>query len=210
MLGSTIRLDDEPYRVIGVMPEGFHFPQRGTQLWLPMRFEKGAFERRDDLYLYSVARLRRGASLESARGELTLLAARLEREYPVENKNVGASVTGLRDGLSQQSRLLLLALLGAALGVLLIACTNLASLFLARALERRQELAVRTAPRRRARAARAPAADREPAARRLGGRPRRAAGVRRAATGRAAGAERAADHQENSTRSTCGSSASPR
>ncbi len=145
VLGRTLRLDDEPYRVIGVMPEGFQFPQRGTQLWLPLRFEKDAFERRDDLFLYCVARLRRGTSLEAARGELALVAARLEREYPAENKNVGASAIGLRDELSQQSRLLLLALLGAALCVLLIACTNLASLFLARALQRRQELAVRSA-----------------------------------------------------------------
>ncbi len=145
VLGRTLRLDDEPYRVIGVMPEGFHFPQRGTELWLPLRFEKDAFERRDDLYLYCVARLRRATTLAAARGELALVAAQLEREYPVENKNVGASAIGLRDELSQQSRLLLLALFGAALGVLLIACTNLASLFLARALERRQELAVRSA-----------------------------------------------------------------
>ena len=102
VLGRTLRLDDEPYRVIGVMPEGFHFPQRGTELWLPLRFEKDAFERRDDLYLYCVARLRRGTTLEAARGELALVAAQLEREYPVENKNVGASAIGLRDELSQQ------------------------------------------------------------------------------------------------------------
>ncbi|HVQ24047.1 MAG TPA: ABC transporter permease, partial [Planctomycetota bacterium] len=145
VVGRTLLLDDERYRVIGVMPPSFHFPRRETELWLPMRMPKQALERRDDLYLECVARLRPGVSRETAQAELDLVAAQLERQYPVENKAVGASVVSLRDQLSRQARLLLLALFGAALGVLLIACTNLASLFLARALERRQELAVRTA-----------------------------------------------------------------
>jgi len=145
VLGRKLLLDDQPYQVIGVMPAGFLFPRRETQLWLPMRFEAQAFERRDDLYLECVARLRPNVGVGAARAEITLVTAQLERQYPKENKNVGGAVVGLRDELSRQSRMLLLALLGAALGVLLIACTNLASLFLARALERRQELAVRTA-----------------------------------------------------------------
>jgi len=145
ILGRTLRLDDEPYQVIGVMPQGFLFPRRETDLWLPMRLAKAALERRDDLYLESVARLRPGVSRERAKVDLAVVAARLERQYPVENKSIGADVVDLRDQLSRQSRGLVQALFGAALGVLLIACTNLASLFLARGLERRQELAVRAA-----------------------------------------------------------------
>jgi putative ABC transport system permease protein len=145
VLGRKLLLDDEPYQVIGVMPRGFHFPRRETRLWRPMRLESAAFERRDDLWLECVARLRPGVSLDQAQAEMRLVAAQLERQYPRENERVGAAIVRLRDQVTRQSRVLLLALFGAALGVLLIACTNLASLFLARALERRKELAVRTA-----------------------------------------------------------------
>ncbi len=145
VVGRKLLLGGEPYQVIGVMPRGFHFPRRETRLWRPMRLESAAFERRDDLWLECVARLRPGVSLDEARAELRLVAAQLERQYPRENEGIGANVLMLRDQVSQQSRVLLQALFGAALGVLLIACTNLASLFLARALERRQELAVRSA-----------------------------------------------------------------
>jgi predicted permease len=145
VLGRKLLLDDEPYRVIGVMPRGFRFPTREARLWRPMRLERAAFERRDDLWIDCIGRLRPGVSLEEAQSQMSLVAAQLERQYPRENERVGASVVRLRDQVPRQSRLLLLALFGAALGVLLIACTNLASLFLARALERRRELAVRTA-----------------------------------------------------------------
>jgi predicted permease len=90
-----------------------------------------------------VAKLRRGASLEQARAEMKVIAAQLAREYPKENERKDATVNLLRDEVSERTRLLLLALFGAAVCVLLIACTNLANLLLARAQARRKELAVR-------------------------------------------------------------------
>ena len=67
VLGRKLLLDDEPYQVIGVMPAGFHFPRRETQLWLPMRFQAQAFDARDDLFLECVARLRRPRSRSTRR-----------------------------------------------------------------------------------------------------------------------------------------------
>ena len=145
VLGRKVILDDAPYLVIGVMPRAFLFPNRETQAWTAMRFEEDAFAERNNCYLRVIARRRPGASVAEARAEMQLVAAQLERAYPKENAQTGANVLRTRDEVSEQARLLLLALLGAALCVLLIACTNLASLLLARALFRRRELAVRTA-----------------------------------------------------------------
>lgn len=145
VLGRKVLLDNAPYTVIGVMPRDFYFPSRDTELWRPAQFRPQDFEERDNNYLQVLAKLKRGVSIEAARSEMNLIAARLERQFPKENLHVRANVIRLRDELSQQSRLLLIALCGAAACVLLITCANLANLLLARSLARRRELAVRTA-----------------------------------------------------------------
>ena len=151
VLGKKLLLDDSPCTVIGVMPAGFAFPRRQSDLWLPMRaFGQfgGAFDDPDrtNTFLIGVAKLRPGVTLEQANAELRLIAAHIERQYPKELKNVSGGAYNLHDdAISEQSRTMLVALLGASLCVLLIACTNLANLLLARALARRKELAVRTA-----------------------------------------------------------------
>jgi len=151
VLGRKLLLDDTPCTVIGVMPAGFAFPRRQADIWLPMRaFGQfgGAFEDQDrtNTFLTGVAKLRPGVTLEQANAELRLIAAQIARQYPKELKNVSAGAYNLRDdAISDQSKTMLIALLGASLCVLLIACTNLANLLLARALARRKELAVRSA-----------------------------------------------------------------
>jgi predicted permease len=144
VVGRSVVLDGEPHTIIGVMQAAFHFPSRVTTFWKPMRFAARDFEDRTDTYLHAVGRLRRGVTLEQARAEMRLIAAQLEREHPEENARTGATVHRLRDAVSERARLLLAALAGASLCVLLIACTNLANLLLARALGRQKELAIRT------------------------------------------------------------------
>jgi putative ABC transport system permease protein len=145
IVGHTVTLDNESFTVIGIMPRDFAFPTRDVEFWRPIRFSNNVFDDRTNLYLYNVARLRRGVSIEQARAEMAVIAQRLANEYPKDRVQTGAVVHYLRDDLSQRSRVLVLALSGAAACVLLIACLNLANLLLARAVVRRKELALRAA-----------------------------------------------------------------
>jgi putative ABC transport system permease protein len=145
ILGKVVRLDGVPHTVIGVMPASFIFPKRDIALWTPFILREQDFMDRNDNWFEVVARLRDGVSLEQAREEMKVIAARLEQQYPKELKQTGATVRRLQEEVSERARLLVLALCGAALCILLLACANLASLLLARATHRARELAVRAA-----------------------------------------------------------------
>lgn len=145
VMGTSIRLDGSPYTVIGVMPVSFQFPSRSVEAWTPLVLREEDFTDRNDNYLEVLARLRPGVSIEQARQDLAIVSKRLEQQHPEENKGIGTVLLGLRDELSERSRLLVLALCGATLCILLLACANLASLFLARGAHRARELAVRSA-----------------------------------------------------------------
>ncbi len=144
-LGRKVILDDAPYTIVGVMPENFYFPSREAQLWTVMRFQPQDFEHRSNCYIYAIGKLKPGVTLAQARADMRLVTGRLARAYPNDLAHTGATMYLLRDALSPQSLLMLKVLLGAALCVLLISCTNLANLLLARAMTRRRELAVRAA-----------------------------------------------------------------
>lgn len=145
VIGRTLSVNGESRVVIGVMPADFVFPSRRSTLWTVMPREELMNEERDNNWFYVVGRLRDGVTVDQARLEARSIAARLARDYPQEMEKVSAAISGLRDELSQQSSLLLIGLCAASLCVLLIACTNLATLLLARTLARRRELVVRTA-----------------------------------------------------------------
>ncbi|MFI5232557.1 MAG: ABC transporter permease [Gemmatimonadales bacterium] len=145
VLGQRVLIDGAPRVVIGVMPRDFHFPSADATLWTLMPRVEQENEERDNIWFQAIARLKAGVSIDQARADMTAIAASLEQRYPKDDKNVGAAVFTLRDELSPQSRLMLLALCAAAVCVLLIACSNLANLLIARSLARRRELDVRLA-----------------------------------------------------------------
>jgi predicted permease len=145
VIGRQVLLNAESYAVIGIMPREFRFPSADALYWTATRFDEQEYSDRNNNWHYPVGRLRAGVTLEQARAEMDVIAARSKQQYPAENKDVGAVLIRFSEEVSQQARLMLYALSGAAACVLLIACANLANLLLARALERRRELAVRTA-----------------------------------------------------------------
>ncbi len=145
ILGRTIPVDGARATVVGVMPRGFSFP-RGSELWTPLAFsEEDLAGQRGAHYLKMVGRLAPGATLDQAAAQAASVARRLEAAHPDVNSGYGAEVITLREAIVGAYRPALIMLAGAASLVLLIACANVANLLLARVLERRRELAIRSA-----------------------------------------------------------------
>ena len=144
VIGKSIAFNGQPYSIIGVMPERFHFPDQG-EYFVPLGWtDKERAVRNNHNYLV-IARLKRGVDLQQAQAEINTISARLEQEYPEDDKGWGATIVPLREDLVGDVRPALLVLLGAVAFVLLIACANVANLVLAKTLGRRKEIAIRTA-----------------------------------------------------------------
>jgi putative ABC transport system permease protein len=142
IVGRTVTIDLKPYTVIGVMPRGFAFPERG-QAWTPFVPARNE-ERGNRGYAGAIGRLRPGVTPEMARRDLDVMMERLAKEYP-ENEGWRADLVRLRDDLVGNLKRPLQVFSVAVLLVLLIACANVANLTLTRGAARQREIAVRTA-----------------------------------------------------------------
>lgn len=145
IVGRTILMDGEATTVVGVMQLGFFFPDNQTDYWSPASFTPAELARRTRHFLEVVARMKPGVTLERAQRDMDVIAKRLQQQYPDTNTNIGAAVVSVRKQFAGDTGTGLWVLQVAAVLVLLIACSNLANLLLARAAGRRREIAVRIA-----------------------------------------------------------------
>ena len=144
-LGQVLKINGETAEVVGVMPEGFLFPD-SQDLWVPLRLDALATPRGEGQYLTVVGKLRRDLSLDQASAEFAGIAQRLAMAYPETNEGFGVRIDSFTDlSIGDEAQGLLLAMLGAVSLVLLIACANVANLLLARAAVRTKEVGIRTA-----------------------------------------------------------------
>jgi putative ABC transport system permease protein len=145
VLERQLRLGDEEFSVIGVMPESFRFPDRDVDLWAPRIYFAWMLsnDARFNLWYSGYGRLKPGVSLAQARADLAAVQTRLAEQYPETDRDVGVYIEPLKETAVGGVRQSLWLLFGSVSVLLLIASTNIAALLLSRTAERRQEFAIR-------------------------------------------------------------------
>jgi putative ABC transport system permease protein len=144
VVGKTIRLDGLPTQIVGVMNDKVRFPQ-GVEIWMPLALSSEAKPLRTVHYLSPIGRLRPDVTLEQARAEMTAIEARLQSAFPETEKGWRVLCLTLGDFVAGPGKSYTTLCLGAVGFLLLIACTNVANLLLARSAARQAEFALRFA-----------------------------------------------------------------
>lgn len=143
VLGRMVRLNGKPSTLIGIMPPEFQFPS-DQKLWMPLVETEANQDRKiRNLAVYGL--IKPGATLQSAGADVATIAHRIAADYPDENKDITAGVFTFHEAFNGgQVKTIFLVMLGAVGFVLLIACANVASLLIGRAITRQHEISVRT------------------------------------------------------------------
>ncbi|HEV2846243.1 MAG TPA: ABC transporter permease, partial [Thermoanaerobaculia bacterium] len=144
VVGKPVRINSVAGTIIGVMPEGFAFPEN-TEVWTNMRLDPLRIERGEGETLEVMGRLRDGSTVAAAQAEIEGITKAIAKEYPKTHEGRGAVVKPwMEEALGDEIPTMLWTMFGLCISVLLIACTNVASLMVARASRRTREIAIRS------------------------------------------------------------------
>ena len=145
IVGQPLRVNGVPYTVVGVMPKTFDPLLSSSDIWIPEAFTAQKLADYDNHYLSVMGRLKAGVSQRQAQSELNVIAMRLQKEHPLDDKDRGLVITSLTTVLLGDQKVALWMMLAAVGFVLLIACANIANLQLVRSRTRQKEIALRAA-----------------------------------------------------------------
>ena len=145
VIGRTLRLDGEPYTIVGVMPASFDYTRDNEELWVPAAFDAEALANHDKHNLVVYGLLKPSIPITQASQDAARISRDLEKRFPLHNAERAFRIQPLKDVLVEDYRERLMVLFGAVALVLLIACTNVSNMLLAQGAGRARELTVRSA-----------------------------------------------------------------
>lgn len=143
LIGKQLRLEKYAYTIVGVMPASFSFPDRDVDIWCPSPVDAPYAQSRESTWFTVIGRLKPNVTLRQARADLENVQAQLGRQFPKTDANLGVDIQPLKENTIGGVRRSLWVLFGSVSLLLLIACTNIAALLLARTTQREREISVR-------------------------------------------------------------------